>query len=625
MAELFVSYKSEDRSRVAPLVEALELDGVGIWWDAHIGGGAAWRETIESELNAAHCVLVVWSQRSIGPDGAFVRDEATRAQRRGVYLPVRIDSVDPPLGFGETQALPLMGWKGDRADPRYVALLAAVRAIIAGKPRPTPPPFQAKRGVDRRLVLAGGAAAIAVAGAGGWWAIHRSAGAASDSVAVLPFENLSGDPAQAYFSDGIAEELRGALTRIVRLKVAARTSSELMRDADAKTAAAKLGVANIVTGSVRRGAGTIRVDAQLVDGTTGLTRWSQSYDRAIGDALAIETGIAENVASALQIALGRAEKMLLSLGGTSNPVAHDAFLRGKTLAAQNQVEALKEFDVAVAADPGFALAHSARAGAMTFFASTSVGGAALRARLDEAEADARRAVALAPGLGDPLANLGFVLETRLDLHGAAAAYAAAYKASPGDATVLRRIALFQSYLAGGDDAVALYRRSQTLDPFRPNAPLGLGVILMRNGRFDEAIAALRAALVRLPGNATVLQNLCTALLATGQSSEAMKLIAPLAPESFVRLTIEAIATAATDRAASDQALATLGRLYSDSAQFQIAEVHAQRHERDLAFATIARAWDLADPGMIGLKTDPLLAPLRPDPRFTTWLRKVGFP
>ncbi len=97
---------------------------------------------------------------------------------------------------------------------------------------------------------------------------------------MLPFANLSGDPAQAYFSDGIAEELRDALTRIAGLKVAGRSSSELMRDADGPTAAAKLGVANILSGTVRRGAGMIRINAELVDGISGLTRWSQAYDRA---------------------------------------------------------------------------------------------------------------------------------------------------------------------------------------------------------------------------------------------------------------------------------------------------------------------------------------------------------
>ena len=630
MAELFVSYKSEDRERVAPLVAALEADGLAVWWDAHIGGGDAWRETIESELNAARCVIVVWSARSTGPEGSFVRDEATRALRRGVYLPVRIDGVDPPLGFGETQALPLIGWKGDRSDPRYAAVLAAARAIISGTSPPAPRPATAAppRSVDRRLLLGGGAtAAIAALGGGAWWALHRGSGAAQDSVAVLPFANLSGDQAQAYFSDGVAEELRGALTRIVRLKVAARTSSELMRNADAPTAAAKLGVANIVTGSVRRGADTIRVSAELLDGKSGLSRWSQSYDRAVGDALAIETGIAESVAGALSIALGRAEKSLLSLGGTTNPVAHDAYLRGQALAAQDKNEAaVAEFDAAIAADANYALARAYRVQAVTGLAVAALGGAALRAKLTEAEAEARRAVALAPGLGAPLSMLGWVLENRLNLRGAAAAYAAAYEAAPGDGTVLGRYAVFLAEIGRGAEAVPMARRRAGLDPLRPNGPAFLGGVLLVSGRLDEAIAAIRQGLVRMPDNVAMKASFGRALIAKGEFAEALKAVATTAPDNPDRLTVEGAATARLgDRRASDRALATLVRLHSDDCQYQIAQVHAQRSEPDLAFAAVARAWDLSDPGLADFKTDPLLAPLHADPRFAGWLGKIGFP
>src|SRR5688572_30555592 len=129
MSDVFVSYKAEDRRRVKPIVEALEAEGYSVWWDEQIGGGAAWRQAIETELNAAKSVLVVWSKRSVGAEGTFVQDEATRAQQRHVYIPVTVDKVHPPLGFGETQALSLTGWKGDRSDPRYQALLSAVRRL----------------------------------------------------------------------------------------------------------------------------------------------------------------------------------------------------------------------------------------------------------------------------------------------------------------------------------------------------------------------------------------------------------------------------------------------------------------------------------------------------------------
>ena len=217
MADVFVSYKAEDRRRVKPLVEALQADGFSVWWDEQIGGGAAWRHAIETELNAAKCVIVVWSKRSVGPDGTFVQDEATRAQQRHVYVPVTIDKVHLPLGFGETQALPLAGWHGDRADPHYQAVHSAVARNVGGKRRRTTAALSAP-GVDRRTAIAGGAvAAAAAAGIGGWAFLRSSPVSAARSIAVLPFANLSGDPAQAYFSDGIAEEIRSALNLIAGL------------------------------------------------------------------------------------------------------------------------------------------------------------------------------------------------------------------------------------------------------------------------------------------------------------------------------------------------------------------------------------------------------------------------
>ena len=134
MADVFVSYKAEDRGRIRPLIQALEADGLTVWWDAQLEGGEAWREAIAEQLDSAPCVLVVWSKRSVGPEGRFVRDEAARAQRRGTYLPVAIDKVQPPLGFGELQAIPLTGWKGVRSDTRYQAVNMAAHAMLGRAP-----------------------------------------------------------------------------------------------------------------------------------------------------------------------------------------------------------------------------------------------------------------------------------------------------------------------------------------------------------------------------------------------------------------------------------------------------------------------------------------------------------
>src|SRR5690348_7020154 len=353
MSDVFVSYKAEDRRRVEPLVRALEADGLSVWWDAHIGGGDQWRETILKNLEASRCVLVIWSKRSAGPEGEFVRDEATRAKRRNAYLPVRIDKVDPPLGFGEMQAISLQSWKGDRSDPRYHAVLEAARNRLG---MTGPRPVAADRpGVSRRTALAGGAAiAAAAAGAGAWW-LTRPTAAAANSIAVMPFANLSGDPGQTYFSDGIAEELRSALARIAQLKVVARTSSEMVRNDDATTAARKLGVTNILTGSVRRSANVIRIATQLVDGRSGVELWSATYDRQAGDTLKIQEDIAQKVADALNVRFGHGESAL-NLGDTDNAAAQDSYLKALGVytsytTAASLHQALAFADAAIAADP----------------------------------------------------------------------------------------------------------------------------------------------------------------------------------------------------------------------------------------------------------------------------------
>ena len=319
MSDVFVSYKAEDRPRVQPLVDALESDGLSVWWDARVGGGDAWRETIAEQLDSAPCVIVVWSKRSTAPEGRFVRDEAARAQRRGSYLPVTIDKVDPPLGFGEVQALPLSGWKGDCSDPRYRAVSECVHSILQREPA-VASNARFKTRPSRRAVLAGGGVA-AIAAATGGWLLLRPAKAKAHTIAVLPFANLSGDASQNYFSDGMAEELRSALAAVGGLQVVARTSSEMLRNVDAITAARRLDVADVITGSVRRSPTTVRVSAQLVDGRSGLEQWSQSFDRPFGDVLAIQSDIAANVARALSVELGSTARAALSNRGTNSPEA----------------------------------------------------------------------------------------------------------------------------------------------------------------------------------------------------------------------------------------------------------------------------------------------------------------
>jgi hypothetical protein len=161
MTDLFLSYKREDETRVTRLVNALQKSSLTVWWDRGLAGGQNWRTEIHHALAAAKCVIVVWTHASVGPDGDFVRDEAQNAKRRNVLIPVILDPVDPPLGFGEIQAIDLTRWNGNPRDPSFQDLLAAVKATIEG--RPAPPAHGPTKRLLRRLRYSGIAGAITLA------------------------------------------------------------------------------------------------------------------------------------------------------------------------------------------------------------------------------------------------------------------------------------------------------------------------------------------------------------------------------------------------------------------------------------------------------------------------------
>lgn len=158
MSEIFISYKREDEARIGCLVRALEGTGLPVWWDRSLSGGENWRRQIVEALNAAKCVIVVWTHASVGPTGDFVRDEASQAKRRGALVPVLLDKVDPPLGFGEIQAIDLTHWRGSSRDPFFQDLLAAVTAKQEG--RAVPPATGPRKRLMRRLTYSGFASAI---------------------------------------------------------------------------------------------------------------------------------------------------------------------------------------------------------------------------------------------------------------------------------------------------------------------------------------------------------------------------------------------------------------------------------------------------------------------------------
>jgi TolB-like protein/Flp pilus assembly protein TadD len=633
MSDVFVSYKTEDRRRVRLLVEALQAEGYSVWWDEQIHGGSAWRHAIEAELNAAKCVIVAWSKHSSGAEGTFVQDEATRAQQRHVYVPVMIDKVHLPLGFGETQALPLISWHGDREDPRYQAVLAAVRRNVGGRRKAVSNSVTAVHANRRTVIVGGSVAAVAVAGAGAWALLKSSSAAASsDSIAVLPFENLSGDPTQAYFSDGVAEEIRSALARISGLKVVGRTSSEAVRKDDAETAAKKLGVANILTGSVRQSPSTIRISAELVDGRNGIDKWSQDYDRSPGDAIKIQTDIAENVASALSAALGTAARAVISVGGTSNPEAQRLFIQAGALGSgrvtrERLEQALKLLDSALALDPNYADAYARKSGTLTTYTNNFAKSAEETARQRaESLRLARIALKVAPDLPRGHRALSSYYGSNLQFARALAELHRAHQLAPGDADILSTLSLLVGNVGDVDEALKINDQAIAADPLNADPYNTRLVILFHGRRYAEAV---NYAIQLQRNSPTLFQNHATVgdcLLLLGRSQEAQSYYDDMPADYWWRLTGEAIlAIRAGDRIRVQDRLAKLQQANGEAASFQYAEIFAQLGDKDRAFAALDRAYVVKDPGLIATRVDPFLDPLRSDPRFAAMLQKLNFP
>jgi TolB-like protein len=627
--DLFVSYKAEDRARLKPLVDALEAEGFSVWWDVHIGGGANWREDIQDHLNAAKCVIVAWTKRSVAREGNFVRDEATRAQRRGTYLPVRLDAVEPPLGFGEVQALSLIGWKGDAADPRFQSVVTAARNVIAGKTyAPGRHGWEQPR-LSRRVIIGGGMGAVAAVAAGGWWWL-RPTPPNANRIAVLPFADLSGSHDQSYFAEGIAEELRSALSR-VGLQVIGRASSEAVSTLETKAAAAKLGVGNVLTGSVRRSAQTVRISAQLVGGADGIEHWTQSYDRAPGDEIKIQTDIALNVAQALSVALGHAGRAALTLGGSADSSAQDLLLQARKLISQaDGPEAMRSalalIDQAIAKDSNYADAYVEKANLLVQLAARyGFSNTDVPQEWADADAAAKRAVVLAPELGSAYSALAELQIGRLDFADGLTNLNRALSLAPNNAEVLAIGARELPWLSDANEGLRLADQAIALDPL--NGPTyqwrAYALIVLR--RFGDAIAAGRKVLEVAPKQLTAHAQIGNSLLALNQLDQAADEFKQMPIDHPLRMAGEAMIAARQGKIDQVDQMVDHMRSLVGPARFQYGQVYTQTGNLDRAFAEFDKAAVARTPGMIYLRSDPLIEPIRRDPRYFALLKQLNFP
>jgi adenylate cyclase len=464
------------------------------------------------------------------------------------------------------------------------------------------------------------------------------------SVAVLPFVNLSDDKGSEYFSDGISEELLTVLQKIPGLHVAARTSAFSFKgkNATAQEIGAKLGVAHLVEGSVRKSGNSVRIAARLTRANTGEELWSENFTRDLKDVFAVQTELAQTIVAQLrgQLTDGaadpaakaaiQAQVQAAEKGGTKNVEAHQSYLQGRFYANRHSEkgagEALAAYQRAVELDPAFALAWAGLAQTHVWYCgfSTEGGRTGFDTHLAGARETTARALSLEPNLPEALlARSTIELNFDFNWKGAAETLRKALALAPADPELL--IAAGNLEVARGDITRAneFYHRAVALDPVNAQARSFLAFNLAVARQFAEARAEYPRVVELNPAAPWAHAGLGLSFLMEGKFEEAAVAAQSDAAE-YARLVIVACARWGQKRIPeADAALAQLTESFADTAAYQIAEVHAYRADKDRAFEWLERGRRQRDPGLVGLRPDPLLENLREDPRWNAFLHTIG--
>lgn len=678
---VFVSYASQDASAAERIASGLRAAAIEVWFDqAELRGGDAWDASIRKQIKTCALFLPVISRNTHDRDEGYFRLEWKLAVDRchlmaadkAFLMPVVIDDTRDddervPERFREVQWTRLPGGVTRPAFVERVQRLlsgellkGATRSASAAARVSAAPTQQHVRASWRSkaallLTIAVLVAAlgylgtnrlaqskhVAPPGVPPGSAIPAAPAAAfnppPNSIAVLPFTNLSGDPKQEYFSDGMTEELINALSNIDALQVIARTSSFSFKgqNVDIGTIARKLNVAAILEGSIRRSGNTVRISAQLINAANGIHIWSKEYDRDLKSVLLLQTDVATTVARQLQVKLLGDEASKIEVGGTHNAQAHDAYLRGLQIISaadkeDDYQEVLTAADQAIAFDPNYAKAYVIRTRALydiSVNGSTAVDTA--KTLRDLGRQSAERAVQLAPELADAHIALGwFVRAGALDFSGAAPEMERAVALSPGDAFVQAYYASFQTYLGHHDKALAAARRAVTLDPQGYRYRVRLAEDLYYARHFDDAIVASQNAIALNPDGQQAEFFRAFSYLALGQVESARQMCElPTTPMDVEdRLWCLALAYHALGKAKeAESELAKLKALDADSGAWLYSLTYAQWGNKDSALGWLAVAERLRDTGLAQIKSDWLLDPIRNEPEFKAIETRMNFP
>ncbi|MBI2956924.1 MAG: tetratricopeptide repeat protein [Acidobacteria bacterium] len=457
-----------------------------------------------------------------------------------------------------------------------------------------------------------------------------------DSIAVLPLKNLSGDPEQEYFVEGMHEALTAELSKISALKVISRTSA--MQYKDVKKAmpqiARELGVNGLIEGSVAREGDQVRITVQLIHGPSDRHLWAQSFDRQLRGILALHSEVARAIAREIKIAVTPAEEARVARTRPVNPEAYRLYILGRYHWNKRTPEGFKKaaehFQQAIDLDPTYASPYTGLADnyvVQPSFGTLSPGDAYPRAK-----AAAQRALEIDASLAEPYATLGDVLmEYEWDWEGAERAFRRALELNPNYATAHQWYAEYLAYVGRHEEAIAEIKRAQELDPLSliintqvgwthylarqydeaeeatrkplemdpsfPQAHLILGQIYLATGRLEEAAAPFHRALELGPTSPVFRASLAEGYARTGKREEARRILEQLEKESKER--------------------------YVPAGA--IALIYAELDEKDHAFHWLEKSLQQRDSFATEMKVEPRFDVLRSDPRFQDLLRRMNFP
>ncbi len=463
--------------------------------------------------------------------------------------------------------------------------------------------------------------------------VHKgSAAIAEKSIAVLPLANESGDKDQQYFSDGLSEDFINALSQFDGLKVIGRNSAFQFRNSkdDAQTIGAKLRVAHLLEGSVRREGDTVRISAALTNTKDASTLWSQHYDRPYKDLFALQDEITNAVTSALKATLleGNGAVVQSDRPPGGNLDAYSAYLRGNFADRINtkagDLQAIDFFNEAIRLDPRYAQAYAALSFAWTAHAAQYLTGIPMQRAYTKSREVASIALSLRPDLASAHQALAYLLQTA-DFNWAAAdaEFRRAAQLDPNSGRHMWGVLL--ATMGKTEPAVQLTEAALASDPLSATGYNWLAQFLGALGRLDAAKTAIGKAIELQPQAEGQHETLAIIEIQRGDAQAALDTAQQESPGVWQDAALALARQIGGDRAAADAALKSLVERQAENATYQIAQVYALRGDPDKMFEWLDRAWTNHDPGISSLLYDPFILRYQHDPRFAAFCHKVGLP